>query len=544
MIGELKLIGTGPIPIAEVQIVQTGPQGPVGDTGSPGEAGPPGEVTTQQLLDSLDFVNIADFGAVAGTVSEAQRIANAAAIQAALDTRKNVRIPNGTWQIYGNITRACHGQAVFGDNEFLSIISQFDPAADGIRIRNDSTVVLQGQDLIFGGEVRDLSIIGPGKATSTGRAIDASGSSTQFNGDWPRFRNLYLRGFNNGLRTQGVGQIRAMNLTITQNNTGVDLRSGSSNSHQLIGLTVVNSDTGIRIEGTGAVIIGGDYGNNSVTDFDVIAGAHTEIIGGNFETSSSSRVVIVRSTANASIKGGRFLRPGVSTPPILAEGTSAVYVERCLQTGHAAGTALVEKAHTNAMVSYGAMLSLDSNLTQAGRMILDNSQEFILGEAARYYNSLASPSANVRGVKIFSVGLSNFFSDAYGQYIRRADGTFALDWWSNEKLEETLVHSSTTLHQSVINTWTRFTHSTDLQTTQLPASAGVDRYLKFTAQSAAGLQINQVGANQQIRSALGNTTTGTGGSMTIPQHATVVLKCTSANNIWTVVEIIGTPTFA
>jgi len=185
MIGELKLIGTGPIPIAEVQIVQTGPAGPIGQVGPKGDFAPillddeptsddsaisgqlavlptaggtPGRLWANMADERIgappewvpiprmgevsnggDFIDIRrDFGAVGDGIAD-----DTTAIQSALDSLvvasnislvsyRPIYFPPGTYRITSALVLKARGTHLFGDHALVAKIKQDTPTANGI----------------------------------------------------------------------------------------------------------------------------------------------------------------------------------------------------------------------------------------------------------------------------------------------------------------------------------------------------------------------------------------------------------------------------
>lgn len=496
-----------------------------------------GSSATSRTLQSKlsDTISVKDFGATGDGVTD-----DTTAIQSAMNTKRSVFFPTGTYSISDPIYYKGAGQIITGDGPWTTSIRQTDAADDAVKAYAPSIddTVDQGNRLVFSQRIENIAIRGVGKASSTGAGFRASGTNSSFNGDWLQVSNVTIRGFDKGIAVQGIGQIRVEQTLCTYNNTGMLIEGGSVNSYRIAGLACVQGTTGLDIQsGSGCTYELGDFGNNSTVDVNVAVGGGT-FIGGNFE--SSPRCFDIAASAGATIIGARFLRTSSTTPPIRVAGTGGVFLQASGQAGQVAGTALVEKSASTAIAA-GFTTPATSNLgstDNSAYSFTDNGQTFrVVPWAARYFNSIPSASSGLRGQVLQVIGPG--FSDYVGQYLLDQNGTAILDEWSNYRLRVTSATGSASVSASS-NTIYRATGGS-LQTFTLPAAGQVDDVIQVIGVGAGGWKITQ-NASQTIRIGPSVTTSGTGGFLqSTNQYDTVTLKCTTGTTGWRVIDYTGSP---
>ena len=487
-----------------------------------------------------------DYGTITlGTsATSEQQTANVAAIQAALDTGRNVMCG---WidecRLNGPITRATHGQEILGANKFLTIL-RWTSTGDAIRIRKDlETAIDQGGDLIFGGRVNNLSIIGPGAGTSTGTAVDIDDDTDAYNGDWVEVSDCYIRGFNKGINVAGVGQVKFLNCIVTYHNVCMEFSPGAQNSHQIFGCSIGQAPTSVILNSGTVVFQGGDY-SGTVQFVDIKNGASALFVGGNFEGSGTQLVATIRGGGRGVFTHCQFLRSASTTPPIYVESLGRAMLNWC--AGSAPGTAMVQKQNTTAWVETLGCGSGASNGNFDGVGVLDTTQTVVNGPwPMRYYTSM--PTGNVsstRGAVFQQLGISGFAPDGLKMIIQQKNGTLIADWVNNYGgLEDTAVTATT---GNLANNINYIADNASLVTLTLPASATSEvniSQIRVTGRGAGGWRIAQ-NASQQIIFGASATTAGVSGHLS-SAHArdSVTLKYV-ATNTWQVIGHVGTPVTA
>jgi hypothetical protein len=297
------------------------------------------------------------------------------------------------------------------------------------------------------------------------------------------------------------------------------------------------------MEGGGSVIQGGDYGNNSITDFDIQAAALCSIKGGRFE--GSTRAVIVRATGACDLAGASILRSG-ATSPLYVESLGSLSLSKSGMAGQTAGTALVEKQSTTAVVEYFGMQSVNSNLSQAGFQVSDSAQKVSVGPfPQRYYNSMPSGSVpDTRGVIVQQIGLSGFAADGLKMLIQQNNGTLIADYLNNYAMLLTTAVTGTSA--ALANNSRIIADNAALVTLTLPASATSEvniSEIEVIGRGAGGWRIAQ-NASQTIIFAAATSTAGVTGYLESAHRRDCVKLKYVATNTWQVISHVGTPVTA
>ena len=479
-----------------------------------------------------DTISIKDFGAIGDGVTD-----DTEAIQKALNTKRSVIVPSGTYVISDALQMKGAGQIIRGESPWKSVIRQMTASEHAIEInaQNLNDQVVQGNELIFNQRIEGLGLLGVGSGSSSASGIITSGTGV-WNGDWLQVRNTTVRGFDVGINLVSVGQVSFDQVLCTYNASGVRMTGSALNSYRLNGLQIVHSGTGLYIDGgAGNSYFLGDMGNNT-TDVYVATGGGT-FIGGNYE--SSGRCFDVATNAGAVIVGARFLRTSSTTPPIRVAAAAGVFLLGTGQAGQVAGTPLVEKTTTTAVVG-GFTSPSASNLgstDNAAYSFVDNSQTFrVVPWPTRYSNSIPSASSGLRGQILQVIGAGG--ADYVGQYLLDHNGTAILDEWSNYRLRVTTAAGGTPLSLAAQTRYRATAGSAQVFT--LPASAQVDDEIEIIGVGNGGVTVAQ-NSGQTIRIGSHVTTSGTGGYLTLTSADTVRLKCTTGTTTWRVIGYTGNP---
>lgn len=479
-------------------------------------------------------VSVKEYGAVGNNIND-----DTSEIQAALDSKKSVYFPAGTYRISAPIRFKGAGQIIRGDSPWKSIINQVTTSEDAVVIdaADLDDAVDQGNDLILSQRIEDIAIRGVGLGTSTGNGILGTGPNS-WNGDWLSISNVTVRGFDVGILLEGVGQVSMHNTLSVYNNTGLRTTGGAVNSYRIGGLVTANGEIGVDIQsGSGGNVFQlGDCVSNNVADVSITSGGGT-FIGGNFE--SSLRCFDIATNCGATIIGARFLRTGSAVAPIRVAANGSVSVYSTAQAGQDAGTHLVEKSSTTALVTMGAIGSSANNMGSTENeaySFSDNSQTFRgVPWPSRYFNSVPTASSGLRGMLLNVVGNSS--GDYMGQYLLDNGGRPVMDEWSNYRLRLASATSSASVSSSV-NTLYRATGGS-LQTFTLPSAATVDDEITIIGVGAGLWRVAQ-NSGQQIRLGASLSTSGAAGYIGSASAADWVrLKCTATDTSWQVVGYGG-----
>jgi len=125
-----------------------------------------------------EVVNVLDYGAVGDGIAN-----DTTAIQAAIDTGKNVFLPEGTYLINAALTVDSAGQIIFGQSFGNTIIQQTTVGENGIEVNNKQRV-----------QVKNLKLTATGSNTMAGLYVTGSAYST--------FSSLEITGFNYGVHVE------------------------------------------------------------------------------------------------------------------------------------------------------------------------------------------------------------------------------------------------------------------------------------------------------------------------------------------------------
>ena len=123
-------------------------------------------------------VNVLDYGAFNDNTNAA---ATTTAIQTAINTGKNVFLPDGTYSINSALTVFSAGQIIFGESFGNTIISQTTVGSNGIEVNNKQRV-----------QIRNLKLTATGSNTKAGLYVTGSSYST--------FSFLEITSFNYGVQ--------------------------------------------------------------------------------------------------------------------------------------------------------------------------------------------------------------------------------------------------------------------------------------------------------------------------------------------------------
>lgn len=135
----------------------------------------------------VPYVTPEMFGAVGDGVTD-----DSAAIQAAVDTGNEVVFGKNTYYV-GNTITLLSWQKISGAGQLTKVITHDDISVFQINCQNLQTK--------YNCQITDMSIYGNG--TETGCGIELKGDSVQDISDYHTFRNLYIEGFEAGIRILG-----------------------------------------------------------------------------------------------------------------------------------------------------------------------------------------------------------------------------------------------------------------------------------------------------------------------------------------------------
>lgn len=453
-----------------------------------------------------------------------------AALQAALDTKLSVYVPN-VIDIYDQVHFRGASQELIGRSKYKSGIRQRNASAGAISIQPVDDPVSQGNNLVLSPAIRKMSIIGAGKGVATGVGVYVGGGSSTYNGDWMTLDSVQIRGFGTCLETYSIGQVRFVNTNIAYaTGDGWKVHGGSANSYAVLGLSIGRCDVGLRmLSGVGGVLILGDLNNNDTADI-VVDFATVTIMGGNCE--SSPRVVIAQNGADVTIVGQRPLRNGKSVAPYEAVGNSKIVLVNCKQASPVAGTPLAEKTGATSVIEMIGCEPYSSNAlpnTTNGADVMQSGQLIRgLPFPQRYHNAVPAAASGLRGLILQSVGVSGTAADALYYYAQNRDGTVVRESILNGDARVTV--QTTATGSAASNTRYRTTAASQIDLV-LPSSPSIDDEIEMFCVGAGGGRL--VAATGHVIHD-GTSVTLTGGAITVGQWGVVRIKYASTNN-WIVV---------
>lgn len=202
--------------------------------------------------------------------------ANLAALQAALNTGKNVRIPEGVYQLAPGALAKASGQIVFGDGKFRSIL---DCRGGGTFLSNNGFAGFEVRDLGFNGkigcEMNQSNVTG-------GWAIELGGSAASKVAGWQiaevGVRDVWMDGMFGGIFITDVNTATIFNVAMQQMGyIGVAAEAANANLRtdciRITHVTYSASSIGQAGFGTG-IYIGGCVHTIRINDFAAVGAAY------------------------------------------------------------------------------------------------------------------------------------------------------------------------------------------------------------------------------------------------------------------------------
>ena len=283
--------------------------------------------------------------------------ATTAAIQAAIDTRRSVFIPDGKYVLNATLTIETQGQTLRGGNGTRTILT-WTADVHGIQVleSTESTVTnLPGSAAAANswGTISNMVLIGPAGSTKRGITNFESATPSLWIGEAWHYDNLFVQDWLVGIYSSKAARLNSRSISLKGCGTGLYLTtggSGSNNCHNFYGITFNDCTRGIYLNG----ITGGEFhiqdAVGGAIQVEIISGS-CRIIGGRMETYTTTSIHATDSTVFLS--GQSFADgTGSALPAVQLDGRSTLNVQGVNQV-HAAGGYLVEILDVNSTV-YGS----------------------------------------------------------------------------------------------------------------------------------------------------------------------------------------------
>ena len=294
----------------------------------------------------------------------ANATATTAAIQAVLDTRGRVYLPDGTYKLNGTFHLKTQGQIIEGESPTRTIL-EWITDVHGFEIDNStesSTTNFPGSSVESSswGAIRNLMVIGPVGSTKKAITNTEDPSGTLWIGEGWRYDFLTIFRWGTGIYSSSAARLNSRSINIKSCDKGLHLETGGSatnNCHIFYGITVSQCDIGIDLTNvrSGWFHIQDTSGNR----IDVNAsGCIAHIEGGQCE-SYSERFLVADNSCRLTVSNVNCLA-STTIIPISVNGSSSVKIENC-QNVMAGNTAEIAE-----LLDAGSVVFGTANLHLAG----------------------------------------------------------------------------------------------------------------------------------------------------------------------------------
>lgn len=282
----------------------------------------------------------------APTSLDANATATTAAIQAAIDTRRAVFIPAGTYKLNATLSLSTQGQVIRGESCTRTIL-QWISDVDGMEITTSdesNTTNFPGSsvDGSSWGRVSDLLLYGPSGSTKKAFKNTTDASPTLWIGEGWRLDFMTVSRWETGLYSTKAARYNCRSLTFKDcsnrcvflsGDDGVN-NSATNNCHIFNGVNCSNSGIGLELESVNSGVF-------TLQDFAQVgigvkaSACHCEFFSGELESYTTRFFEL--DGGNITISGARFLG-STTIAPISAEGECSLYINnsRQAQAGNAA----------------------------------------------------------------------------------------------------------------------------------------------------------------------------------------------------------------
>ena len=335
-------------------LISRGPKGDTGATGATGSTGPAGadgadgiltaDGTTELPLATRQNLALQWPEAVEGGVFASPTFANdpsdaanatetTAAIQAVIDTRARVYLPDGRYKLNGTLHLTTQGQIIEGESPTRTIL-EWTADVDGFEIDNstESNTTNFPSSSVEGsswGAIRNLMVMGPVGSTKKGITNTEDPNGTLWIGEGWRYDFLTIYRWETGIYSSSAARLNSRSLKVKGCTKGINLESGGSatnNCHVFYGITMTTCDIGLDLSGvrSGWFQIQDTTGNR----IDVNARSSMAHIEGGQCESYSERFLVAETSCRLTVANVNMLG-STTIIPISVNGASSVKIENC-----------------------------------------------------------------------------------------------------------------------------------------------------------------------------------------------------------------------
>jgi len=270
----------------------------------------------------------------------ANATATTAAIQAVIDTRARVYLPDGRYKLNGTLHLTTQGQIIEGESPTRTIL-EWTTDVDGFEIDNSTesnttNFPSSSVESSSWGAIRNLMIMGPVGSTKKGITNTEDPNGTLWIGEGWRYDFLTIYRWQTGIYSSSAARLNSRSINVKSCTKGVHLESGGSatnNCHVFYGMTLAVCDIGLDIAGvrSGWFQIQDTTGNR----IDVNASSSMAHIEGGQAESYSERFLVADNSCRLTVSNVNCLA-STTIIPISVNGASSVKIENCqnIQAGN------------------------------------------------------------------------------------------------------------------------------------------------------------------------------------------------------------------
>lgn len=302
----------------------------------------------------------------ADTSDSANATATTAAIQAAIDTRARVYLPDGIYKLNATLQLTTQGQIIEGESPTRTIL-EWTADVDGFEIENSTesnttNFPSSSVESSSWGAIRNLMIMGPVGSTKKGITNTEDPSGTLWIGEGWRYDFLSIYRWGTGIYSSSAARLNSRSINVKECTKGVHLEVGGSatnNCHNFYGITASECDIGVKLSGVrGGWFHMQDTSGNRV-DIEA-SGVIAHIEGGQIEA-YTERFLTVASSSRLTVSNVNMLG-STTIIPITVTGNSSVKIENCQNVQSGNTVEIAELLDTNSTVFGTANLHLAGNI--------------------------------------------------------------------------------------------------------------------------------------------------------------------------------------
>lgn len=265
--------------------------------------------------------------------------------QAQIDTKQRLFF-TGNWTLTASLSVTTIGQQIVGPG-VNHVVTQNTSGANGFTFTTGSDVLQPGGGGVYFNGIEGFQLAQAHANTGVGAKI--GGTDPTHEGDWFYGSDLYFTGWQTAMHfnSMAMGYLDGVvinSATDTPGDIGILVTGGSANSHLWKGVCVGNTARAVVWEGGGVGnwIQASDI-TSATTAFDLGAGFHGTISGGNMEASVTGDVLFLGSNSRTLVigVGGQGSR---TTPALNANGGNPFIMHINTAIGRAAGVMLTQGA--------------------------------------------------------------------------------------------------------------------------------------------------------------------------------------------------------